>query len=318
MGTNINGPSLIRVPDWVENPLGRYYLYFGHHEGQYIRLAYSDDIRGPWRVHEPGVLPLSQSGFDIDWDERATDQFELPHDGNWERPHLASPDAVVDHEARKIRLYFHGLIRSDTHGQCTRVAVSDDGLDFDVMPQLLGPAYFRVFQWQDAWYSWAMPGQLLRAKDGLDRFRCAPGVPHGDDWFLAETREELKKRFVAMAGALTFPPTARHAGVLRRGNRLWVVFSRVGDAPERLLFTTLNLDAHWTEWKPDDVYDLMEPETEYEGVDLPAEPSTYGAVLDRRARQLRDPCLFEEDGRVWLLYAAAGEHAIGLAELVPR
>ena len=27
MGSNINGPSLIRVPAWIENPLGRYYLY---------------------------------------------------------------------------------------------------------------------------------------------------------------------------------------------------------------------------------------------------------------------------------------------------
>ena len=41
IGTNINGPSLIRVPDWVENPLGRYYLYFADHKGKSIRLAYS-------------------------------------------------------------------------------------------------------------------------------------------------------------------------------------------------------------------------------------------------------------------------------------
>jgi len=27
VGENINGPSLIRVPDWIENPLGKYYLY---------------------------------------------------------------------------------------------------------------------------------------------------------------------------------------------------------------------------------------------------------------------------------------------------
>src|SRR5262245_712640 len=38
-GDNINGPSLIRVPDWVEAPLGRYYLYFAHHRGTYIRMA---------------------------------------------------------------------------------------------------------------------------------------------------------------------------------------------------------------------------------------------------------------------------------------
>ena len=31
IGANINGPSVICVPDWVEAPLGRYYLYFAHH-----------------------------------------------------------------------------------------------------------------------------------------------------------------------------------------------------------------------------------------------------------------------------------------------
>ena len=39
MGDNINGPSLIRVPDWIDNPLGRYYLYFANHKGRYIRLV---------------------------------------------------------------------------------------------------------------------------------------------------------------------------------------------------------------------------------------------------------------------------------------
>ena len=27
IGENIQGPSLIRVPEWVQNPLGAYYLY---------------------------------------------------------------------------------------------------------------------------------------------------------------------------------------------------------------------------------------------------------------------------------------------------
>ena len=74
MGANINGPSLIRVPDWIENPLGRYYLYFGHHNGTYIRLAYADRITGPWQIYSAGVLPLEESGF---------------------AGHLASPDVLV-------------------------------------------------------------------------------------------------------------------------------------------------------------------------------------------------------------------------------
>jgi hypothetical protein len=33
IGENMQGPSVIRVPDWVSNPLGRYYLYFADHKG---------------------------------------------------------------------------------------------------------------------------------------------------------------------------------------------------------------------------------------------------------------------------------------------
>ena len=28
---NINGPSVIKVPEWVKNPLGKYYMYFGQY-----------------------------------------------------------------------------------------------------------------------------------------------------------------------------------------------------------------------------------------------------------------------------------------------
>ena len=63
IGHNIQGPSLIRVPDWVSEPLGSYYLYFADHKGSYIRLAYADDLRGPWKIHPPGTLQLADSYF---------------------------------------------------------------------------------------------------------------------------------------------------------------------------------------------------------------------------------------------------------------
>ena len=55
-GSNINGPCCIKVPNWCKNKLGNYYLYFAHHRGKYIRMAYAD-IRGHhgkrWN-YEPG------------------------------------------------------------------------------------------------------------------------------------------------------------------------------------------------------------------------------------------------------------------------
>src|SRR6266508_2510136 len=56
LGGNVNGPTVIRVPAWVDRPLGRYYMYFANHMGEFIRLAYADAVTGPWKVHEPGVL----------------------------------------------------------------------------------------------------------------------------------------------------------------------------------------------------------------------------------------------------------------------
>src|SRR4051812_27614106 len=60
---NINGPSVIRVPSWINRPLGRYYMYFAHHMGHFIRLAYADQLTGPWKIYEPGVLPVSETAF---------------------------------------------------------------------------------------------------------------------------------------------------------------------------------------------------------------------------------------------------------------
>jgi len=73
---NFNAPTVIEVPVWVQNPLGRYYLYFAHHKGSYIRLAYSDSPLGPWTVHQQQVLPLAQSGL-------PSSLAQVTNRGNW-------------------------------------------------------------------------------------------------------------------------------------------------------------------------------------------------------------------------------------------
>lgn len=266
VGSNINGPSLIRVPDWLPDPLGRYYLYFAHHQGTFIRLAYADRLEGPWQIHAPGTLQLEQSHF-LD--------------------HIASPDVHVDEERREIRMYHHGIVRLEGHVQRTRVARSPDGIHFEAAPELLGAPYFRVFRWDGWHYALGMPGIFSRSRDGRTGFEQGPQL---------------------------FTRDMRHMAVKLDGHTLSVFYSNAGDCPERILLATIDLTPDWHEWRPSAPVTVLEPATEYEGADQPLVPSQRGLIMGA-VRQLRDPAIYQEDGRTYLLYAVAGEHGIAIAEL---
>ena len=155
---SLAGPSLVRVPDWVTDPLGRYYLYFAHHKGGHLRMAYADRLAGPWKVYREGrgVLRLS--------DVRDT-----------VRDHVASPDVHVDHEHQRFVMYFHGPRRDQDFDQRTWVATSADGLAFERhTPEILGEAYFRVFRWGGYDYALSRLGPVYRSRDGLHDFELGP------------------------------------------------------------------------------------------------------------------------------------------------
>jgi hypothetical protein len=269
LGSNINGPSLIRMPKWIDKPLGAYYLYFADHNGKYIRLAYADKLAGPWKVHVPGTLQLADSFFD---------------------DHIASPEVIVDDERRQLRLYYHGLTKGE-RGQHTRVALSTDGLDFKAVEAPVGrsSAYWRLFRRGEWWYALAMPGRLLRSKDGMTEFEAGPQL---------------------------FPsqPVQVHNGLLLDGDTLHVFHTRAGDAPERILVSEVALKGEWTEWRPSPPSEVLTPEEKWEGADLPIEAGRIGAV-DKRIHALRDPAIHREDGRIYLVYAIAGESGLAIAEL---
>ena len=265
MGSNINGPSLIRVPEWVRNPLGRYYLYFAHHQGTYIRMAYADRLEGPWRVHRPGVLEMADSHF---------------------RSHIASPDVHVLDDRREIRMYYHGHSAGDP-SQFTRLALSADGLSFRAQPEVLGSSYWRAFRWDGRWYTLEMPGTFRRSVSGVTGFEEGPRL---------------------------FTPDMRHSAVRLSGRTLTVFYSNAKDCPERILWATIELKDDWRAWEVGPIATLLSPETGYEGADCPLEPSVRGSI-HQPARQLRDPCVFEEAGRAYLLYSVAGENGIAIGEL---
>ncbi len=269
IGTNLNGPSLIRVPDWIDRPLGRYYLYFANHQGKFIRLAYADDLHGPWRIHAPGVLHLDETPC---------------------RGHIASPEVVVDEARKELVLYFHG--GRAPRGQREFHAVGADGLHFRAAEHEMGPFYMRVFAHQGAYYAVAKTvdalfgGVLCRSPDGRQPFDQGPEII----------------------------PRMRHAAVRKRGERLDVFFSRGEDCPERILAATMDLRGDWRTWRAGEPQELLAPEQDYEGAHLRLEPSGFGGV-NEPVNQLRDPAFFEEDGRAYLVYSAAGESSLCMAEL---
>jgi hypothetical protein len=117
------------VPEWVSNPLGCYYLYFADHRGYSIRLAYADELSGPWQIYRPGTLHLNQSCFPsraiaLSPPERLRKGVAS---GNL-RPHVASPDVHIDNEKKQFHMYFHGLTQDCK--QRTRLALSSDGINF--------------------------------------------------------------------------------------------------------------------------------------------------------------------------------------------
>jgi hypothetical protein len=108
----------------------------------------------------------------------------------------------------------------------------------------------------------------------------------------------------------------RHAAVRVEGETLRVLYTNAGDCPERILCATVDLRGDWLGWRESAPVVVLEPETDYEGVDLPLEPSVRGAI-NHRARQLRDPALYRDDTGDYLLYCVAGESGIAVARLLP-
>lgn len=281
---NVNGPSLVRAPPWVDDPLGEYYLYFADHGGDRIHLAYADDLSGPWRVREGGVLSLSETGFD---------------------DHVASPDVHVDEAERRVRLYYHGCCGTYREGgeeasQFTRLAVSTDGLRFESRPEKLGRFYFRVFEHDGAHYA------LAKHNRGPDQEESGIAVYRSADGLSGFER----------GGALRWDG-ARHTAVRVRGDTLDVFYSRIGDAPERILHAAVDLTDDWREWSAPDPEPVLEPTADYEGANEPIRPSELGAVHDPVC-QVRDPAIFEEGEKTYLCYSVAGERGLALAAVTTR
>jgi hypothetical protein len=275
-GCNINGPSLIKVPDWIFNRLGLYYLYFAHHHGKFIRLAYANNLNGPWQIYTPGVLNLTNLSRCYD--------------------HIASPDVHVEAENRQIRIYFHSVVKGQTD-QKTFIATSDDGLTFDTAPQPIAEFYLRAIPWKKYWIGMSKGGFLYLSNTNGQTFESLPNSA-----FPVSDR---------MANA---PGDVRHVALNIKNNLLEIYYTKIGDKPESIYKAFINLEIDPKAWNAENPKLLLKPERDWEGANLPLNASSYGAAY-QPTNALRDPAIFVDNEKSYLLYAVAGESGIAIAEI---
>ena len=252
------------MPDWVENPLGKYYLYFAHHKGSYIKMAYADSQGGDWKMYDGGILPLDKSGLvtkvgkksDLEtlrkyntWSESialieigkaAQKSFEKRKKINGKgsaptTPHLANPEVIINEKTKKFHLYIHGVVEGSL--QKSKVALSKDGINFDAQPEIISLPYLIVFPFRGEFYGMAMPGFLYRSKNGILDF-------------------EVRKRWL-------FDTNVRYSGLHLKGNDLYIFYTQFGDQPEQILYTRMDMTStDWNDWNVEPARALLQPEVE--------------------------------------------------------
>lgn len=253
---NVNGPSVIKVPDFVKNKLGKYYMYFAHHAGDHIRLTYADKVEGPWTLYKPGAHKLSNTSC---------------------RNHIASPDVHV--RDGKIVMYYHG---DHFKGQSTFVAESEDGIKFVNKKGPITPFYHREFDYLGQTYA------ICKNKNINSQI-------------FKKVDQEYKPEF-------EFLPKSRHTAVYVDGKDLFIFYTVVEEAPERIYVMRIH------NWEVVDNYELTRPDLSFEGADQPLTPSRFG-MAHGFSNQLRDPCTFVDEDRLYLFYSYGGESGITFGEL---
>jgi hypothetical protein len=88
----------------------------------------------------------------------------------------------------------------------------------------------------------------------------------------------------------------------------------IGDTPERIWRCRIDLGEPQERWRARDHELVLAPERDWEGARLAVVTSRKG-IARKPEHALRDPAIFEENDKTYLLYAVAGEQGIAIARL---
>jgi hypothetical protein len=275
-GQYINGPTVIKVPNWVEDSLGAYYMYFADHHGLEIRLAFSDALSGPWTVSPNPVVRLNNN-LAI-------------------RDHIASPDIYVDHDSHTIYMTVHGEPISTMYDNQVSVLVeSEDGKSFAQDPSYAGSI------WADFAYA-----RILKIDDMFVRINPRKHQVSRSDSIIGPFSDPVSY-------SLPIEREHRHASVLLDGSNIVLYYTRLRDAPERIYRATIDADQPWGQWALTNEECVRRPELSWEGARFPVALSKTGPA--HFVNQLRDPFIFDDGTHRALFYSYAGESGIAMATI---
>ena len=326
-GDNINGPSLIRVPGFISrgnrvNRDANYYLYFAHHNGEYIRMAWAENVTGPYRLYDAGASVGDRGVLD---DNRR--RIDLDNGVGIQDNHIASPDVHVETSPNRIVMYFHaGGYRFEgrnINSQRTFVNTSSRGDEFrrrDIEPVQLGDSYFRVFEDANTLYAMDNRGIPRRARSFNNPWRPTNGYYNGndlDELWQQNNNDFYQDRIRDERNQGRSQRRLRHTGVRVSGREAQVFFTERGDSQEHIRLSRINLNvSSWNNWNPSyPGNEILRPVSGWEGGQYNRRTSEAGAAPER-VNQLRDPDAFvDDDGSIYLLYAGGGEDGIGIAAL---
>lgn len=271
---NVTMPSVLPAPAWLGSPLGSYYMYYAAHNGSYIRLAYANDPAGPWTVYTPGSLKDTQVA---------------PFYST-----ISSPDVFDRSADSKLRMYFSTDHYPGSSEQWSGVSESTDGVNFTLKSlRNIAKYYMRVFQYGGSYYAFQKGWDTAPAELGVSSDGIAP---------------------FTNVKTFTSDGSIRHMAVLVKGDILMVFYSKIGDAPERILLSTIDMSSGapstWTLSTP---IEVLRPLEAYEGANYTVSVSVKGDAVD--VNQLRDPYIMETGGKTYLYYGIAGESGIAVAEI---
>jgi len=346
VGAIVNSPSVIKIPSWIEDPLGAYYMYFSHKHGSYIRMAYADHPEGPWEIYSPGVLDIEETPF---------------------VGHIASPDVHVDHSEETIRMYYHGesslrdlvfgpikhrkyrresydyRYRSIPHrvlyqaGRTGYKQIQNGGRDgitppseqptqsddptnnkFNLM-KLLTRRPIKPPTVQETRHAKSSTGLSFTAQDSIIGPSWLAVFHYNERWYGIGSRDG----YLFSSDTPTDPfdrkqkllKTGRHFGVHCDEDKLEVYYSKSNDQPERILRTNIILSTKSSNWKLGDTIEVLAPEMKYEGSNISLEVTQQRSYSERR-QIVRDPSIFVDRESKYMFYALAGETGIGVVKLL--